>query len=224
MSFSGLHAFTFCEGIKDTVESIWNSVKMFVDITGSKSNSEVVPAHPVPDYLLEANLKFMKEAMNWEWEERETQKVEIDPSLVQSGDFLGVLRMDGLASLIMYGTGATISHNVMALRMEDDELYIVESTGNEFFGFAIQRTKWADWMDTAEKAGMIVTWHRMRDDVRAKFDTEAAIEWFHQTEGMPYGGYNFIYGWIDTPEGNWPPYLPATFLPVVISIMEKVAP
>jgi hypothetical protein len=41
--------------------------------------------------------------------------------------------MDGLASLIMYGTGAHISHNVMALRMEDDELYIVESQGSDFW-------------------------------------------------------------------------------------------
>lgn len=76
----------------------------------------------------------------------------------------------------------------------------------------------------AEAAGMHVTWHRMRDEVRANFDTEAAIEWFNQTNGMPYGGYNFIYGWIDTPEGNWPPYLPPTFFPVLLSIMQKVAP
>jgi len=65
--------------------------------------------------------------MQLEMTERTTQKVEIDPDLIQSGDFLGVLRLDGLVSIIMYGTGARIGHNVMALRMEDDELYIVES-------------------------------------------------------------------------------------------------
>lgn len=36
ISFSGLHAFTFCEGVKNTVESVWNSLKMFIDIEPSK--------------------------------------------------------------------------------------------------------------------------------------------------------------------------------------------
>jgi len=37
------------------------------------------------------------------------------------------MRLDGLDQIIMYGTGAAVGHNVMAMRMEDDELYIVES-------------------------------------------------------------------------------------------------
>lgn len=36
------------------------------------------------------------------------------------------MRLDGLDPMIMYGTGAKIGHNVMALRF-DGELYVVES-------------------------------------------------------------------------------------------------
>jgi hypothetical protein len=146
--------------------------------------------------------------------------VDIDPDLIQSGDFFGVMRVDGFVSIIMYGTGAHIGHNVMALRMEDNELYIVESQGNaKWPKSGLQRTKWVDWVKRAEEIDFHVTWHRMRDEVRAKFDVDAAIEWFHKTEGMPYGFNNFLWGWIDTPADNWPPLLPANLVPIAFSIV-----
>ena len=99
---------------------------MFIEIDRGNESTGLVGS-PVPQYMVDANLQFLKDTMQLEMTERTTQKVEIDPDLIQSGDFLGVLRLDGLVSIIMYGTGARIGHNVMALRMEDDELYIVES-------------------------------------------------------------------------------------------------
>lgn len=41
---------------------------------------------------------------------------------------------------------------------------------------------------------------------------------------MPYGYHNFLFGWIDTPEENWPPLIPAKMVPIVFSILEKLAP
>lgn len=38
---------------------------------------------------------------------------------------------------------------------------------------------------------------------------------------MPYGYHNFLYGWIDTPNDNWPRVLPKDFVPVAFSIIEK---
>jgi len=31
-----------------------------------------------------------------------------------------------------------------------------------------------------------------------KFNEKAANEWFYETEGLPYGYHNFLYGWMDT--------------------------
>jgi len=56
----------------------------------------------------------------------------IDESDIHSGDFLVILRLDGLAPLIMYGTGAHASHCAMALWF-DDELYIAESQGGSYW-------------------------------------------------------------------------------------------
>lgn len=66
----------------------------------------------------EANVEFLKWAINWEPIVRPIQKVEIDESLIQSGDYLAVMRLDGLDQIIMYGTGSYSGHSVVALRIE----------------------------------------------------------------------------------------------------------
>lgn len=40
---------------------------------------------------------------------------------------------------------------------------------------------------------------------------------------MSYGYANFLYGWIDTAEDNYPPLLPIHFAPDLFSILQKVA-
>ena len=50
--------------------------------------------------LEKAILGFMKDAMGIELEERETRKVDIDVDTVQSGDFIGTMRTDGLGLII----------------------------------------------------------------------------------------------------------------------------
>ena len=64
----------------------------------------------------------------------------------------------------------------------------------------------------------------MTTEIREKFDEKAAQEFYFMTEGLPYGYHNFLYGWIDTADDNWPPLLPRDGVPIVFSILEKVAP
>lgn len=64
----------------------------------------------------------------------------------------------------------------------------------------------------------------LRADIRAKFNVTAAWEFFNKTEGLPYGYHNFLFGWIDTANDNWPPLLPAGFLPILFSLIEDVTP
>jgi len=45
------------------------------------------------------------------------------------------------------------------------------------------------------------------------------MDWFYETQGFTYGYYNFLYGWIDTPEGNYPPLLPVNFVPILFAIV-----
>ena len=92
------------------------------------------------------NVEFLKETIGVELQERTVQKVEIDPDTIQSGDFFGILRLDGLDPMIMYGTGSRIGHNTVALRFEG-ELYVVESQDAWYWPtHGLQRTLWADWI------------------------------------------------------------------------------
>ena len=96
-----------------------------------------------------ANLEFMKWSMNLEFEERPIQKVEIDESEIQSGDYFAVMRLDGLDPMIMYGTGSHSGHSVMALRF-DDGLYIIESQDAWYWPIhRIQRNKFSEWIRMA---------------------------------------------------------------------------
>ena len=58
----------------ETIESLWNSVKFFLE------PKILEPA--VPPYLEREFLDFMKGAMGREYEVRETQIVDIDPDTV----------------------------------------------------------------------------------------------------------------------------------------------
>ena len=108
MGYGGIKAFAFCDSVIETIESLWNTFKFFYKAPWTGSG--------VPPYMEKEFMYFMKESMGVEFEVRETQKVEIDPDTVQSGDYLTTWRPDGVSAIISYGTGSRVSHNVMALR------------------------------------------------------------------------------------------------------------
>ena len=125
LSQHGLQTYLFCEDIQEELLSIITTLKAFIGGLGLHGKISLFEAH-VPEYMEKANKEFMKWGLGWELEERPTRKVHIDESLVQSGDYFAVLRLDGLDPMIMYGTGSHSGHSVMAMRF-DDGLYIVES-------------------------------------------------------------------------------------------------
>lgn len=62
----------------------------------------------------------------------------------------------------------------------------------------------------------------LSDEMRKKFNETAAKEFFYKVEGMPYGYHNFLYGWVDTANENWPRVLPKALVPVVFSLLERI--
>ena len=219
-NFGGIKVFDICDGYKDLLVSVLKFLEAFAG--GFKDNDLPIIGRRIPKYQLKQNLVFLKQTMDLDIEPREITKVEIDPDLIQSGDFLAVNRMDGLDPLIMYGTGSMIGHSCMALRM-DGELYIVESYGGDFRpNKGIIRTKWADWIHQLEISDCWVSWLPLREEIREKFNEEAAIEFFNQTQGLPYGIHNFLYGWIDTATDNWPPLLAQHIVPILFKVYEDL--
>jgi hypothetical protein len=134
------------------------------------------------------------------------------------------MRLDGVDPIIMYGSGTHCGHSTMALRFEG-ELYVVESQDGWYWPVhGIQRNKFADWIGWARNADFHVVHLPLSPAARAKFDEKKAQDFFFLTEGLPYGYHNFLFGWIDTPEDNWPPLLPSEFVPIVFSIFEQFSP
>lgn len=134
------------------------------------------------------------------------------------------MRLDGVDPIIMYGSGTHAGHSTMALRM-DGKLYIVESQDGWYWPkHGIQKNEWSQWIQWAKNADFHVAHFPLSPEARSKFNETAAIEFFKQTEGLPYGYHNFLFGWIDTPNENWPPLLPKGFVPIVFSVLEKILP
>ena len=122
---NGFHVYMFCDGYVDTFISAFNFALQFLGGFGTDPNTPIFGSH-VPEYMVEANLAFLNHSMNLALEERPITSYNYDESLVNSGDFFSILRLDGLDPIIMYGSGSHAGHSVMALRM-DGELYMVES-------------------------------------------------------------------------------------------------
>lgn len=223
MAFGGIKVFEFCDSFVDEVKSFINTIPLAI---GGLSDHPFVPyvGTHVPPYMERANVEFLGEAMGWHLEPREIKNVKIDKSLVHDGDFIAIMRLDGLDPLIMYGTGGHVGHSTMALHF-DGELYIVESQDAWYWPTSgLQRTPWDLWMKRAEDASFHVSWLPLSDEARAAFDSDAAREFYFETEGLPYGYHNFLFGWLDTPSDNLPGLMPNEFLPILGAILEMIVP
>lgn len=167
--------------------------------------------------------------MGLEIESRETFEVEVDESLIKSGDFFTILRPDGLDPLIMWGTGSHGAHCVMSMWFTEEDgteaLYITESQDAWYWPTAgIQKTPFKTWIKQAKEASFNVIWLPLSEEGAKKFDTAAATTWFNEHEGLPYGYHNILYGWIDTPADNLPPLLPFDFVPILFGMLSHVIP
>jgi hypothetical protein len=54
----------------------------------------------VPDEVAKANLDFLAKYAGRKMETRATQSVPLDESLINSGDFMGIVRLDGLDPML----------------------------------------------------------------------------------------------------------------------------
>jgi hypothetical protein len=135
----------FCDGYIDTFMSVFNTLLAFIGGMGTDPNVPFWGSH-IPEYMEKVNVKFLNDTMGYELIPREIQEYEYDESNIQSGDYLGIIRLDGLNPMIMYGSGTHAGHSTMALRF-DGELYIVESQGGWYWPYqGIQRTKFSEWV------------------------------------------------------------------------------
>jgi hypothetical protein len=182
--------------------------------------------HSVPSkFDIEQSIKFIKDSTGYEFQERPQDViVEIDESLVNSGDFFAVKKFDGTGNLVEYGTGSHVNHCTVALRV-NGELYIAESNSDfEWPVGGIQINPYKTWVKWARDQGYLVSWVPLKPEFAKKFDENAAYDFFRSVEGLPYGIHNYIWGWLDTKDHSYPPMLAPEFFSMMFGLLEKSKP
>lgn len=160
----------------------------------------------VPKHAAERNVDFMSTYPKMKMEPRDPVSGLPPPAhKVHSGDFFGVIRLDGLDPMLAWGMGSTTGHTTMA-QWIDGELYICESTVTDSYWptNGIQKTPYTTWLKQAQEAGYNVVHAPLNAAYRAKYNSSAAIEFFKENEGLDYGYITMLWGWIDTLYNNYP--------------------
>eukprot|EP01098_Paradermamoeba_levis_P015413 TRINITY_DN782_c0_g1_i5.p1 TRINITY_DN782_c0_g1~~TRINITY_DN782_c0_g1_i5.p1 ORF type:complete len:430 (+),score=164.24 TRINITY_DN782_c0_g1_i5:326-1615(+) len=197
VSQNGIRVFRFIVGETEAIKSLFETVDLFLPALLNQA---------VPEKTAELNLKFLAGYAQLSMPKRSVQEVPLNESEIHSGDFFGVIRLDGLDPMLAWGMGANTGHTTVALRI-DGVLYVCESTTNSKYWptNGIQKTPYAQWIKQAKAASYNVVHLPLSPDARSKFDEKKAADWFLKTaQGLPYGFHNMLFTWIDTISDNYP--------------------
>jgi hypothetical protein len=220
----GLYVLRSCDNLLNLPQNIFMTMKLFVGGLGLNPNIPVFGSK-IPDYQLHANMEFAEMTTGYKWRFRENPKtIKIDKHSIKSGDYLSIIRFDGLDNLIHLGTGSRSGHNTIAM-WRDNELWVLESQDAWYWPrHGIQKNKWDDWIKWAENADFNVVVIPLKDEMRAKFDVEKAWAEFERLEGHTYGYSNFLFGYIDTVNENMPDWLDLIFITTTLKVLEHIIP
>lgn len=218
----GVRVFRFYSGVIDTIGQLLDTVELFIP-----SLSE-----PTLDAnSMKLNRQLMLQYANLPTFDRPAQYTltGIDPSLINTGDFLAISRADGLGTFEQLGTGEATSHTAVAVRLGPERaLFVVESTDTTSYwpNPNIQKTAWAEWIDLAMAANYTVALLQMREELRAPdvWNQSAVEDHIAYLLGYPYGYHNFLWTFQDVPGGNFPKPLDWHALEVVVRLIEDIDP
>eukprot|EP00003_Mantamonas_plastica_P031931 TRINITY_DN848_c0_g1_i3.p1 TRINITY_DN848_c0_g1~~TRINITY_DN848_c0_g1_i3.p1 ORF type:complete len:264 (-),score=70.90 TRINITY_DN848_c0_g1_i3:172-963(-) len=99
--------------------------------------------------------------------------------------------------------------------------YVVESI-NPY----ISKTPWQEWVKTANEWNWLVGVLRLKPEHQATFKQNIgkAQQFVNSMIGHPYGFHNYLFGWIDTPEANFPSPITQQTLATVFQLVDIVKP
>jgi hypothetical protein len=194
---NGFRVFLFPEGRIKTLEYLFKTLDLFEPLTKGPAVESKYGA---------MNAEFINGYTSFDFAPRTNGTiVNIDPSQISSGDFIGITRLDGLDPMIVWGQGGTTGHTAVALEI-NGELNICESTVTDAYWptNGIQCAPWPRWLEQARNASFNFVHVPLSPENKAKFNVTSAVEFVNASLGLPYGYNNFLFGWLDTLEDNYP--------------------
>lgn len=194
----GVRVYHMPGSLEGNVWALLETVKLFEPLIGGAE---------VKKQGAEKNLDFLRKYANFDMPPRNgTLNVDIPEEIVKDGDFLGLIRLDGLDPTLSWAMGSTTGHTAVALRF-DGKLHVVESTakGNYWPTNGMQKTEWKQWLQQYRKADYHIVHLPLSDEKAKQFDADAARKAFiYEYEGFDYGYANMLWSWVDTVNGNYP--------------------
>ncbi|KAL0218356.1 hypothetical protein P9112_004009 [Eukaryota sp. TZLM1-RC] len=209
VSTNGLFLFHSTQSATQLLKDLYHTIRLF---TGRGTDKE--------------NLDFIKNTLNITLTPRNISPSAFDTSLLRPGDV--IIESDavsGVSGMISFGTNSFAGHCAVVLSL-NGKLHVAESTlkaDGSKAGFVIE--DWDSWLasESANKYEAAVLL-RLSPQNSAKFNNTAAVNWFLENEGTPYGQGNFIFSWLNTENANYPGKWSWNFLLVLLELVEKVAP
>ncbi len=205
VALNGLHVALLPCGLVGSLASILATVNLFIPLSLNASDMNGI------------NEKFLNSRGVWSGPGGRGSPLvpyatvqDLDTSLIRSGDYLAILRFDGLDPMIAFGTGlgATGHSAVCVWRGEGAAraLWVIESTDGPnifgppiFFGHGLTQTPWAQWVALARRAEYNVAVLPLAPHLAAAFDEGAVWAWLDPLVGhTPYGYQNLLFSVLDT--------------------------
>lgn len=195
----GVRVFRFRGSVWDMLETVVNTALLFeAQLTQGVSTAAAL-----------RNIDFLSKYANVQTMLPRNLTGGVQPfvpeSEIQSGDFFGVMRLDGLDPMLAWAMGSTTGHATTALWM-GGQLYVCESTvkAPHWPVNGIQKTPYRTWLAQVNAAGQGAVHAPLSAEARASFNETAAVEFFLAHEGMDYGYHTLLWGWLDTIADNYP--------------------
>ena len=212
IKYYGINIFVMNQNSFNLIYNILITINLFIDTS-------------ITQYL---NLDFLKKKVGIPTKKSYLYNIP-EKEKIKNGTTLGIIRYDGLDPLIMFGTGSGIGHTAVIYHYYNNT-YVYESTDKNPIGknywpppYGVIRTEFDIWIQNAKKANFMVNYFELdeyyQEIVNKNMDN--FYSWFEKVKGSPYGTHNFINGWIDTYDNNYPNNLTKELLVNFISILYK---
>jgi len=214
LTTKGIRVFLFVDDVATTIYDLEQTLDLFC-------------GHGLPCDE-PANAQFMADYVGQSMPQRDATPVQLNDSDVHPGDFLGQMFMGGFETMIAWGMGSMTSHTAIVMQDPNTlQMMVCESTDP-----IIRCTDFQTWVYQWNQ-GALVTLAPLSPEVRATFNQTAAWNYIQTQLNYSYGYMNFLWGWIDTMNENFPcvpPYpdnslcLVWQHIEILTGLVEKVSP
>ena len=194
---TGVRVFRFRDNPLKTVSDVLQTALLFVPLLTAKP----------PAFAAKRNVDFLRNYRGLTMAPRnDSGATLLDASDIDPGSFFGIIRLDGLDTMLAWGMGSHTGHTAIALHNETGHLHVCESTTKDSYWpvNGVQCTPYARWLKQAREAGHNVVLAPLAEPYRSRFNNTAALRFFRENEALDYGFQSMLWGWIDTPRDNYP--------------------